>query len=204
METVYTVCAAVGGTLLVCQFLLSVLGIGGHHEFGGHDVHPDLHGDGAHGAAHGGDQEHAHSWFISLLSFRALVAALTFFGLVGLAGTSSAWEQPLPLLVALAAAAGAILLVGTLMKTLHQLKAEGNVRIERAVGKSGTVYLTIPGNRAGAGKVTLNLQNRTVEYQAITADHELPTGAQVVVVGIVTPDTVEVLPAVEPERATHE
>ena len=34
--------------------------------------------------------------------------------------------------------------------------------------RRGTVYLTIPGQKAGAGKVTLCLQNRSVEYQALT------------------------------------
>jgi hypothetical protein len=36
------------------------------------------------------------------------------------------------------------------------------------------------------------LQNRTVEYQAMTAGSELPTGAQVKIVAVVNSDTVEV------------
>ena len=66
--------------------------------------------------------------------------------------------------------------------------------MDRAVGKGGTVYLPIPGQKAGTGKVLLNLQNRTVECQAITADKELPTGASVVVVAVISADTVEVAP----------
>ena len=60
------------------------------------------------------------------------------------------------------------------------------------MGKTGTVYLTIPGNRAGAGKVQLNLQNRTVEYQAVTSQEALPNGAKIVVTSVVSRDTVEV------------
>jgi hypothetical protein len=55
--------------------------------------------------------------------------------------------------------------------------------------------LPIPGKKGGIGKVTLNLQNRTVEYQAVTADKELPTGSKVVVVAVVSSDTVEVASA---------
>jgi hypothetical protein len=89
------------------------------------------------------------------------------------------------------------------MNSLHKLKADGTIHIERAVGTTGTVYLRIPGQKAGTGKVTLKLQNRTVEYQAITAHDELPTGAKIVVLGVVSPDTVEVGPVPSTERAAH-
>jgi hypothetical protein len=81
------------------------------------------------------------------------------------------------------------------MRSLSRLQAQGNVRIDRSVGKTGTVYLTVPGKKAGVGKVHLNLQNRTVEYQAVTSQEPLPSGAHVVVVGVVSADTVEVAPS---------
>jgi hypothetical protein len=75
------------------------------------------------------------------------------------------------------------------------LRAEGTARIGRALGSPATVYLRIPANRSGAGKIQLNLQNRTMEYEAVTSGDEIPTGAKVTVVGIVASDTVEVRPA---------
>ena len=42
------------------------------------------------------------------------------------------------------------------------------------------------------GKVTLNLQNRTVELEAFTAAAELPTGTPVRVVAVLGPSSVEV------------
>jgi hypothetical protein len=78
------------------------------------------------------------------------------------------------------------------MRSLARLQSDGTVRIERAVGRAGTVYLRIPGGRSSAGKIHLMLQNRTVEYQAITTGTELPTGTPVKVVAVVGPDTVEV------------
>jgi hypothetical protein len=56
-------------------------------------------------------------------------------------------------------------------------------------------YLSIPGAKAGVGKVHVNQLNRTVEYKAITAQEQLPTGAKIVVVSVVGADTVEVAPA---------
>jgi hypothetical protein len=78
---------------------------------------------------------------------------------------------------------------------MRNLRAEGTVHIDRAVGQNGSVYLTIPAARGGVGKVLVPVQNRTMEYKAVTPDAELPTGANVVVVGIVDSETVEVVPA---------
>src|SRR5262245_3887675 len=200
METIYALCALIGGTLLACQIVLGLLGIGGDHDVGGHDG--DFHGD-AHDGHHDVQHENETHWFVGVFTFRTLVAALTLFGLGGLAGSAREWEQPLPLALAVACGAGGLFLVASLMRAMHKLKAEGTVRIERAVGKDGTVYLTVPGQKAGVGKVTLNLQNRTVEYQAITAQEALPTGAKVVVVSVVAADTVEVAPATDSRRISH-
>jgi hypothetical protein len=89
------------------------------------------------------------------------------------------------------------------MKALYRLRADGTVRIERAVGRTGTVYLSVPGNKAGLGKVLLNVQNRTVEYQALTPHQTLPAGSPVVVLAVVNADTVEVALATTSERTSH-
>jgi hypothetical protein len=200
----YLTCFLAGATLMVCQFLMSLLGLGDHHDTdAGHDFHDAGGHDGHAGAHHGGHDHHA-SWFVGVLTFRTLVAAVTFFGLAGLAASQRNVDAPLSLAIALAAGAAALMLVAFLMRSLHRLKAEGTARIERAVGHVGTVYVPIPGQKAGVGKVTLNLQNRSVEYQAVTPHQQLPTGARVVVTAVVSPDTVEVAPATETiGSATH-
>lgn len=190
METVYIISAIGGGTLLLCQFLLSLLGVGDHHDVD--------HGHDFHGGGHDVD-DHGSSWFVGMLSLRTMAAGLTIFGLAGMAGTARQMPPTGALLVALAGAAGAVVLVAWMMRQLYQLKAEGTVHIERSIGKHGTVYLTVPEKRSGVGKVTLSLQNRTVEYQAVTAQEKLPTGAKIVIVNVVSSDTVEVAP-VESEK----
>jgi hypothetical protein len=200
-ETIYLTCAIVGGTLLACQFLVGLLGFG-HHDAGDHDMGGDHDFHGAdHHDAHGGHGSHdgQHSWYISALTFRSVVAAVTFFGLAGLAATVNFQLTPqVSLAVALGAGAGALFAVAYLMRQLHRLKSDGTVRIDRAIGQNGTVYLTIPGQKAGVGKVTLTLQNRTVEYQAVTSYESLPTGSKILVTAVLGPDTVEVVPAGNP------
>jgi hypothetical protein len=199
MEQVYLFCAIAGGTVFICQFLLGMLGLGGDHDHSGdasgHDAGGDAHDHPGDGHGHGVGHDGALSWFLGMLSIRTVTAGVTFFGLGGLAATGG--RLPAPATVAIASVAGfaALYLVAWTMKLLGKLRADGTVHIEHAVGLPGTVYLTIPANKQGAGKVTLNLQNRTMEYQALTASGPIPTGASVVVVGVLGPDTVEVAPA---------
>jgi hypothetical protein len=211
MVYVYLIAFLVGGTVMLLQFVISLFGVAGHSDAGdGHDFHDGGGHDGdGHDVGHEGDGQDAHAghghgthaagqdsaaaWFASLLTFRTVVAALTFFGIGGLAALEARLDPVLSVGVALAAGVGALLLVATLMRSLGKLRSDGSARIQRAVGLTGTVYLGIPGNRTGTGKVTLNLQNRTVEYQAVTQQQELPTGTKVKVVAVLGSDTVEVV-----------
>lgn len=59
------------------------------------------------------------------------------------------------------------------------------------MGMPVSVYLSIPGNRTGAGKVTIKIENRTMEYSAATRGDALPTGAHVEVVGVLAPNMLE-------------
>lgn len=194
MDRLFLICAIVGGTLWVCMFLLSLMG-GGHDDVGGHDGSFDGHGDGHHGGGHEvSGHEGALAWLVGLVSLRSIIAGLTFFGLAGLAARYAKYSNLNSLAIAVAGGLAALVVVGLLMQMLGKLETQGNIRIDGAVGKIGSVYLTIPANKSGSGKVTLKLQNRLVQFLAVSAGGELPTGSQVVVVSVVSPDTVEVIP----------
>ena len=202
MTHLFLVCAVVGGTLLVCQFLLSLFGIGDHGA-DGHDAHFE-HGGHDHGHGdHGHGNSSASAWLFSLLTFRSVVSAMTFFGIAGMAATRADWSRPATLVGAAAAALVTMLLVAAMMRSVVKLQSEGNLHIENAVGQTGTVYLTVPGNKTGVGKVTLSLQNRTAEFQAVTFQDQLPTGSKVVVVDVIGPETVEVIAAPQYGRMAH-
>jgi hypothetical protein len=219
MEMFFVVCAALGGTLLVAQFVLSLVGLGhgdlDHdlgqglgadvHDFTGHDVagHDSAAGQPAAGAAHDhpAPAQHGSTGFFKLLTFRTLVAALVFFGLAGLAAESADLAAPEPLLIALGSGGAAMYGVFYLMQLLTRLKSDGTERIAGAVGRAATVYLSIPGAHAGPGKIQITLQQRWVEYEAVTAGEPLATGTPVVVVDVVGPGVVEVMPAERPGAA---
>lgn len=181
MTTFFIVCAALGGGVLVVQLLLGLLGV------------IDAGGDVDAGEGHGLGGMHTAHEGLDLMSVRALSAGVAFFGLGGLTGLAT----PLGLWAAipLALIAGVAAMFGTAvaMRWMLGFEDDGTVSIHGAVGATGTVYLTIPGERKGSGKVTLKLQNRIVEYQAVTSDAPLPTGAPIMVVDVVGPNTVHVV-----------
>jgi hypothetical protein len=233
MTTVFVICAAFGGTILVLQAIMTIVGLGGDalhtdlpHDIG-HDFGSDFHGDaGGHLPADGGIHGHAggaadapangddsqtannqqhegssqgSSQLFAMLSFRGIVAAIAFFGIGGWTAEKADLPTGTVLLIAAACGAAAIYLVYWIMQSLASLQADGTVRIGRAVGAPATVYLRIPAARAGVGKIQINLQNRTMEYEAVTEGDTLAAGARVVVVGVVNPETVEVRPMASAE-----
>lgn len=63
-------------------------------------------------------------------------------------------------------------LVALAFRASLKLESTGNIDYKHAVGKDATVYIRIPKNRSGKGKVTLNLQERFIEVDAITDEDE--------------------------------
>jgi hypothetical protein len=208
MDLLFVACAIFGGTVLVAQFLLG-FGAGHDHPDEAPDDIPDhipdhvgpMDGDAhdAHDAAH----HHGSTWVFGVLSFRTVMIGLTFFGLTGKAATASGFEQPWPLVVAIGCGLASMYAVFFLMRGLYRLTADGTERIGRSLGEEGTVYLTIPGQNSGAGKVHVPVQNRLVEYEAMTSGEKIPTGARIVVVGILGPDRVAVEPIREAVRNSN-
>lgn len=189
MYKLYFLCAVIGGVVFLLQFLLGLFGHSDAHSVDGHiDAHP------------GGDVGHETTVFTGILSFRAIVAGVTVFGLTGMLTLAKGMAPGLGLAIAAASAFLAMLLVAFVMRSMLELQSEGTARIENAVGRPGTVYLGIPAGRSGLGKVTVTLQNRTVEYQAMTAGEALPTGTKVNVTKVIGADTIEVAAATIQEK----
>jgi len=256
MNEVFLLCAVVGGTIMLLQFAMTVLGIGGHHghtgdfssggfdvghhlgsgvdfsgshssftadhggiganvhagsdHFAGHDQAAATHTSSTthHGNNQSGDAPDDHQsggtlWLFKVITFQTIVAAVAFFGIAGKAALASNISATTALVIAIGAAFAAMHIVYYLARSLHRFNADGTVQVGRAVGQAGTVYVPIPAANAGAGKIHMNLQNRTVELQAMTTAGRLPSGAKIRVVGLLGPDTVAVEPLIESEAPSH-
>ena len=213
MAWLFLICATLGGTVLVCQFVLAVVGFGADVDVADdlpddvpHDIPHDLHTDGSHAHAHGPDPElgdnavgHGNfsTWLFGMLSFKTITAALAFFGFAGCAAEAAGMSTTAQLVIATLAGMAALYGVHSIMQLLFKLSQDNTIRLQHAVGKEGTVYLTIPAHRKNTGKVQFKLQNRLVDYPALT-DHDEPlkTGAKIRIVAV-EGSTLQVEPYVE-------
>lgn len=219
LDIFFIITAVVGITVLACQFVLTLTGLGDHggdlgdvgdvHSGDGFDGDVSTH-DGAiagdHHASAGtvadGQMHPDSTWLFGVVTFRTMVSAAAFFGLAGMAALRSGFSSSSSLILAGAAGIAAMYATYWSMRTIAGLASSGNERIGNAVGRFATVYIPIPAGQNGAGKVQLSMQNRIVEFLAVTDDADrLPTGLKVEVVGIVGSDTVAVRRVVEPAHA---
>lgn len=184
---IYKYCAIVGGVLVGMQLVLQLLGLGGDHDV---DAHADVDVD--HGDLHGEAGTEGHgNLFAGVLSFKALSAFAGVFGLVGL----TVWDslgQPARIGTAAASGIASMFLVAWTMRGLARLYASGTVNVRNAVGATGTVYLRVPGQGTGRGKVTIEIQGRSMEFPAVTDGDTLETGMTVTVEAVEGDDLLKV------------
>lgn len=198
LNILFLTAAIIGGTVMVCQFILTLMGMGGDGgELADGDFSADgFDGDHATSFADAGDVDYQHpdsTWLFGVLSFRTLIAAAAFFGVSGKAALSAGYSPGIS--TAIAALVGLAAMYGMywLMEGISKLTSSGNERIGAAVGKHARVYVPIPAEGKGLGKIHVTLQNRTVEYQAVSEEAEpLRTGETVQITGVKNSDTVSV------------
>jgi hypothetical protein len=173
---VYFICAVFGGTLMLLQLLLMFVGFGGDA------------GDFGYSAG-----EHTHTTDVfKILSLRTIVAGIAFFGLGGLAGLTGGISQPISVIIAAISGLITIYIVYYLYLAAANLKSDGSISDKTLVGSFGNVYVRIPAAKTGSGKVLINQQDRTMEYEAVTGGGELKASVPIVVVRVISPTTVEV------------
>lgn len=152
---------AIPSTLvLVVQTILLFFGIGDGAGDSG-DI-PMLHGDMPDNDIGDGDG-------LTVFSIRGIVAMLCVGGWSGLAMYQAGWELWLVILLAVVFGVAALVAIGYMMRGIMKLQDSGNIDLGSAVGKSGKVYIPIPADMAGSGKVNLTLQERFIEAEAVTA-----------------------------------
>lgn len=192
VETFFLICAVLGGSILVLQAVLALLGFGLGE---GTDV-GDLAdvGDIPDGDLSAATPHHHGQWNIGkILSIQAVLAFLTFFGIGGMSALEGGATRGVATAVAFTTGVIAMFVLGWFLGLLRKLQSDGTVRLSHATGQPGRVYLTIPGNGGGVGKVTVVLQGRSIEVEARTPGPELRGGEEVVISRVLDDRTVEVV-----------
>jgi membrane protein implicated in regulation of membrane protease activity len=146
------------------------------------DFDLDADGDGDFDDGGGHDASHADDG-LRVFTVRGIVAFLAIGGWTGVALLRAG--EVAALVGAVVAGAAALLFAAFLLKWALKLQSSGNLDIRNAVDRTATVYIPIPPRRADSGRVTMLLQGRFAELDAVTdSDTPLKTGESVQVVGV--------------------
>lgn len=200
LQQCFAVVAIPATVILVLQTVLLLFGLGGHDADHGevdHDFDHDTDHDFAHDVDHDFDHDHDldhdhdahdgahHAAGIRLFTLRGIVALFAVGGWLGVAMCDLGLSPALAGLIAAAGGFAALVIAALVIKYALRLQENGNIAAKNAVAHTATVYIPIPAARSGCGKVTMNLQERFVEMDALTdCDRVLKTGEMVQVVGV--------------------
>lgn len=120
------------------------------------------------------------------LSLKNIVAFFAVFGWSGIGFINAGLGSWLVILLATLCGLLMMTLMATLFYLMSRLAESGTLKMKNAIGKLGEVYLVIPANRGGMGKVQLNVQGSMRTLDAITDDAEtIPTSSIIQVLDVI-------------------
>ena len=122
---------------------------------------------------------------LQVFTIRGLIAFFCIFGWTGLVLKANNVHSALSVLISAVAGMLFMILMAYIFAAFMKLQSNGAIDISSAVGASGTVYLPVPAQRSGSGKVNVLASGRYVEYSAVTDDDApLPTRTNITVVDV--------------------
>jgi hypothetical protein len=163
VEQIYWGIAIIASILFAIQMIISFIGLDA-------DLDSDVGFD--------------HDSGFSIISVRSLIAFFMFFGWGGIGALSSGFRAPQVAMIAFLIGFLAMVAVAYVFAQLLRLQESGTIDINEAIDKEGEVYLTIPGNKGGVGKISISLSGKTMEFDAVTTQDTLVTGIKVKVKNI--------------------
>jgi membrane-bound ClpP family serine protease len=131
-----------------------------------------------------GDIDGGDSTF-QLFSFRNLINFLLGFGWAGIALYDSIENKNLLTLLALVIGVIFVWLFFMLMKQIQGLAEDNTFSLKDTLHLTGQVYLGIPPQKGGKGKIMISVKGAAHELDAITNDeHKIETGTMIRVIAI--------------------
>ncbi len=170
LEWTYFVIACIGTLFLLVQIVMMIIGA----ESGDADLDTDTDGDGAL-------DSHTDTG-MSLFTTKGLTAFFAIGGWTGIVMLTCGVNTAVSIVVSIVAGLVAYIVVWFVIRMILRLQEDGTADYNSAVGKVATVYVSVPPKREGRGKITLVLQGRYTEADAVTDEEEkIPVDAQVVI-----------------------
>lgn len=161
--------ALIASAIFIIQTILTF--IGSDHSADG--VNADFSGnlDGVHAP-------------FQMFSLRNLVNFMLGFGWTGVAFYNTISNSVLLIIVAVIVGVLFVLLFFFVIKQFLKLSEDNTFNINKLVGRSGDVYLAIPANMSGKGKIQISLNGTSHELLAMTHGDFIPTGSIVTVTAV--------------------
>ena len=180
-------CMAIPASLiLLIQIVLSLVGIGQDGDFDVEAPDDSFEFDGSDMADAGDVAD------LQLFSLRSIVSFFVTFGWMGVTLVNDV-KDIWALLISFVAGVVVMFTVAYLMRALYRLESDGTTDIRKAVGMVGTVYMTVPANRAAKGKVNVLIGDRLEERDAVTDDETpLAFNTEVIVLSVTGGNTLVV------------
>ncbi len=173
--------AFVSTIILIIQVIMLLIGIGVEHDFDS-EIPDDISGD----ADPFNDSGFLDIFGLKILTVRNLICFFAVGGWTLVSVYDSTQILWLSILLGIVGGFITMILFSYAMKMAMKLQNDGTIDIKNTIGKIGTVYLRIPANKSGVGKVHVIVQDSLNEYDAMTdSNEEIPTGSQIVIVGII-------------------
>lgn len=136
-------------------------------------VHADFSGNLADGSAP-----------FQLFSLRNLINFLLGFGWSGVAFYPLIQNRVLLIFLSLVVGVLFLLMFWVILKQLSKLSEDNSFKFSETIGKTAEVYLAIPANNSGKGKVLISVRGSVRELDAITSGEKIATGQVIKVIAI--------------------
>ncbi|MGB3367394.1 MAG: hypothetical protein WBA54_07900 [Acidaminobacteraceae bacterium] len=173
MDKVLYYIAVPSSVALILQTVLTFIGMGDSGDFDS---------DVLDGTEFDGDFEISFQIF----TIRNFIAFFTFFSWGGLWANSIASNSDFVVIIlALLSGFMAMLMSSGLFYFMKKMAVSGTMNIKYAVGKIGEVYMPIPKEKSGSGKIQVIIQGALREVEAVSnSEFILETGSSVKVVAL--------------------
>jgi len=133
-----------------------------------------------------------------IFTIRGIVAFFALGGWAGLAALTAGVPVFWAIQIAVFSGVAALMLASIAIRLALRMQDSGNLNLANALSHTAEVYITVPPSRTNTGKVTMLLQERFVELEAVTdSDCEIRPKTKVEVIGLADKDCLVVRPVEE-------
>jgi membrane-bound ClpP family serine protease len=154
--------AIVSSCIFLLQLILSLIGLDS-------DLDADIDLDGS------GD--------FALFSFRAIISFLVFFSWTSGLLLHKGWSFKYAIIIGFIVGFIAMAIVAYLLYKITKMEESGNINLEALVGLSAEVYIPIPEGGKATGRVTVEMDEKNMEFDAVS-EKQILTGNKVLVLKV--------------------